>query len=128
MILFIATIIINYLLTAIVVGITFFALFGHRIPMPPFKQKKSLLVLFCIFAFLDIYWIPAILSLDATITIGNKQIANSLGLKGEVSLGEMFGIGWFDVIAWIIQSIIAHFVGIRVYQKLLSRLISTKIG
>jgi hypothetical protein len=128
MIIFIVTGIIDYILMAIIVGIAFYALFGHQMKMPPFSQKKYLLAFFCIFAVLDTYWIPAILSLDATATIGNKQLAEFLDLKGEFNVSKILEIGWVDFIIWIIQAVIAHFIGSRVYQRLVSRLTSTNTG
>lgn len=116
MIIFIATVIFDYLLTTILVGIAFFALFGHKIKLP--FSRKSLFALFCIFAILDTYYLPALLSLDATVEIGNKQIAEFFNLKGKVSLSDIFSVGWFDVILWVVQAAVGHFVGSTVYQKL----------
>ncbi|MEK6582483.1 MAG: hypothetical protein AABY50_02275 [Nitrospirota bacterium] len=116
MIVFIVTVFFDYLLTTILVGITFFSLFGRKIKMP--FSRKSLFALFCIFAFLDTYYLPTLFSLDATLEIGNKQIAEFFDLKGKVNLSDIFSVGWFDVILWAIQAAGGHFVGSTVYQKL----------
>jgi hypothetical protein len=116
MIILIATVIFDYFLSAVLVGIAFFALFGHKIRLP--FSRKSLFSLFFIFAILDTYYLPALLSLDATVEIGNKEIVEIFNLKGKVSLGDIFSVGWFNVILWAVQAAVGHFVGSAVYQKL----------
>lgn len=116
MIIFILTGIFDYSLQALLVGISFFVLFGNKIKMP--YSTKYLYILFCIFAFLDIYAWPALLSLDATITVRNKQIADFLNLKENFHLSEFFSLDWFDIFVWLFQTGIAIFIGGKFHKKL----------
>ena len=116
MIIFILTGIFDYALQALLVGVSFFTLFGNKIKMP--YSKKYLYILFCIFAFLDIYVLPAVLSLDATVTIGNKQIVEFFNLKDNLHLSDIISLGWFDVIVWLLQTSIALSIGGKFHKKL----------
>ncbi|MDD5223344.1 MAG: hypothetical protein PHE84_05085 [bacterium] len=113
---FISTFTLDYILKAIFVGISFFAIFGHRIKTP--FSRKAFFILIIIFALLDLYGLPAIICLDATMTINNANIANILHINGPVGMGEFFSPGWFDFFVWVIQALIGHYAGTRVYQKL----------
>ena len=119
LIIFIATFALDYIFMAILVGISFFALFGHRIKTP--FSRNTFIILIIIFAFLDLYALPAICSLDATITIRNEKITKFLNVNGPIGMGEFFSPGWFDYFRWVIQALIGHFAGSRVYQKVRSR-------
>ena len=119
LLIFIAISAFDYFLMAILVGISFFALFGHRIKTP--FSRNTFIILIIIFAFLDLYGLPAIFSLDAIISIRNEKIAKLLNVNGPIGMGEFFSPGWFDYFRWVIQALIGHYAGSRVYQKLRSR-------
>jgi hypothetical protein len=110
-----ATVAFDYLWKAILVGIAFFALFGERIEAP--YRKKNLFLLFGAFAFLGIYELPAILSLDATITVRNKEIAAFFQLEENAHLSELYDIDLFDLVVWLLQATVALAVGERLQRK-----------
>lgn len=116
MIIFLATMVIDYLLTALLVGFTFSAVCSHWIKKR--FTKRYLLILFLSFALLDTYYRPAIFSLDATIEIGNEQIADYFNVKDPVKMGEFFAIDWIDPVIWILQSVIAYASGIGSYWRI----------
>jgi len=116
LIFFITTFALSYIIAAILVGISFFALFGHRIKTP--FSRNTFFILIMIFAFLDLYAFPAIFCLDATITIRNEKIMKFFDINGPIGLGELFPPDWFDFLIWVIQALIGHYVGSRTYQKL----------
>ncbi len=99
------TVAFDYLLKAILVGIAFFALFGHRLEVP--HGKKNFFLLFGAFAFLGMYELPAILSLDATITVRNKEIATFFELEENAHLSELYDIDVFDLVVWLLQATVA---------------------
>jgi len=118
-IIFIGYIIIDYVAIAIIVGVAFFPLFGHRNFVS--STKKTLVILLIIFGFMDYYFLPVIALLDITFTIGNQQIAEFFELRPNMSVGEFIDPGLFDLFIWLIQAIIAHFTGTLVYQRIMSR-------
>ena len=100
-----------YLFDAFLVG-ALFALFrvrhNWRLPRWP-----ALLILLVVFVVVDTYWLPAVTVLDARLTIGNTRIAKALGVSGEVPLINFFSIGWFDVLVWGVQVVVASWVADR---------------
>ena len=109
------TVAFDYLFKAILVGIAFFALFGWKIEAP--YSKKNFFLLFGVFAFLGIYELPAILSLDATITVRNKEIAAFFELEENAHLSELYDIDLFDLVVWLLQATVAIAVGERLQRK-----------
>jgi hypothetical protein len=114
MFLLIVTVFIDYLIMSVLVGISFFSLFGHRIKSP--FSRKVLIAMLVIFAVLDIYYLPALFSLQITMTVGNQEVANFFELKENMDVGDFFEPGWFDFIVWMLQSLLAYVVGTKVYQ------------
>jgi len=116
MIIFGTTILFDYLWKAALVGIAYFALLGHRIENP--YGKGNFFILFGVFAFLGIYEIPAILSLDAIITVRNKEIAEFFGLEKNAHLMELYSIDWLDFVVWSFQAAAGVLVGGRLHRRL----------
>lgn len=116
MTLFLMTVIFDYMFTSIIIGISFFTLFGHKIKKP--FHFTAFLALLCAFAFVDVYYLPALFILDATIIIGNQQLAEIFHLIGPVPLTKLFMIDGVNVIIWVLQSVVAYLVGSWVYQKI----------
>jgi hypothetical protein len=69
-----------------------------------------LLPLVVLFAALDAISLPMIRALDATITIGNTEIADLLDLEGPVAAAELLSLGWVDLLGWCLQAGIALLV------------------
>jgi len=107
--------ILDYLIAAILVGIAFFVLFGHKIKKR--YSRASIFALFCIFALLDIYWLPAVYTLDLKLMIGNTEFAEFFNVEEGIRLNELFVISWIDVFIWVIQATVGYHVGRWVYQK-----------
>jgi hypothetical protein len=120
----IAVTVITYIVTSLAVGISYFALFGQRIGVQ--YNRKALFVLFLIFAVLDSYWVLALTSLDVSFSLGNQEAARSFGLASPIRLNEIIGIGWFDVILWIIQTALGYFAGMKVYDRLVRRALTQR--
>jgi hypothetical protein len=56
---------------------------------------------------LSVYHLPAVAELDATITIGNQQIADMLGPGTPIQLDQLLGFDYSDLISCLVQSAIA---------------------
>ena len=115
MIIFISTVILIYLIDTFLVGVSFFSLkdrFQWHI-----SKRLSLIILFVIFAFLDIYILPMIIVLDLTYTVGNTDIAKFFDLKPNERFAELFGFGLFEIIVWAVQSLLAAVIGEMIIVK-----------
>jgi hypothetical protein len=111
------TLIFDYLLITVLVGITFFALFGRKLKSP--YSPKSLYILVGIFALLDLYAWPAYFTSQITFTVHNQQIVEFFELKENMSAGEFFDPGLFDLFIYFLQAGVAYYVGTRVFEKLI---------
>ncbi|MGQ9652639.1 MAG: hypothetical protein ACUVXD_01085 [Thermodesulfobacteriota bacterium] len=110
------TIAFDYLMKAVLVGLAFFAVFGSSIGHP--RSKRNFYALFAIFAFLGVYEFPAILSIDATITVRNREIAEFFRIEENAPLSELYEVEWFDIVAWLMQALVASLVGERLHRKI----------
>ncbi len=110
------TIAFDYLMKAVLVGLAFFAFFGPTIQNP--RSKRNFYALFGIFAFLGVYELPAILSLDATINVRNREIAEFFRIEEDAHLSELYGIEWFDMVVWLLQALVASLVGERLHRRI----------
>ncbi len=108
LILLLATAVIAYILDAIFVGALLYTL-RSRYPLSSSKIRTSL-VLMAIFAFLDLYWMPAAIALDLRVRILNQTVADFLSLPGERAAIEVFGFGWFELFIWSMQVLVAVWV------------------
>ncbi len=110
------TIAFDYLMKAVLVGLAFFAIFGPRIQDP--RSKRNFYALFGVFVFLGVYELPAILSLDATITVRNREIAEFFRMEENAHLSELYEVEWFDIVVWLLQALVASLVGGRLHRKI----------
>jgi hypothetical protein len=106
------TILLDYLLTAVLVGIAYFAVFRPRLESS--AGKKHFFFLFALFAFLGVYELPAIFSLDATITVRNPEIAGFFEIEPNSHLMELYSLDILDLVVWLAQSLIAVFAGEKI--------------
>ncbi len=106
-----ATVAFDYLLKAVLVGMAFYALFGQRAGRS--HGRRNLYILFAVFAVLGLYELPAVWSLDATITVGNKEIADFFSLEEKAHLSDLYTIDWWDIIVWLLQAVVASHVADR---------------
>lgn len=100
-----------YLIEAVFVGATICAL-RTRFDLRVFRRTAPL-YLFGVFAFLDLYWIPAIVVLDLRLKILNPAVVEILGKSGEFPAIELLSFGWFDIVVWAVQVLVAVWVADR---------------
>jgi len=115
MFILISTIIFIYLIDTFLVGVSFFSLkdrFQWHI-----SKRLSLIILFVLFAFLEIYILPMVIVLDLTYTVGNTDIAKFFDLKPNEHFSELFGFGLCEIIVWAVQSLLAGVIGEMIIAK-----------
>lgn len=108
LILLLATAVIAYLVDAIFIGALLYILRSRY--HSSFSKIRTFLVLLAIFAFLDLYWMPAAIALDVRFRIQNETVADFLSLSGERAAIEVFGFGWFELFIWSMQVLLAVWV------------------
>ena len=61
-------------------------------------------------------------ALDITYTVNNEAAAKFLELKPNEKLADLFDIGLFEFFCWIIQALIAGYIGekLLIHKKVLS--------
>ena len=118
LILILVTAAISYLVDAVLMGALLYAL-RDRFSLKLSKMSAPA-VLLLIFALLDLYWMPAAAALDIRLRILNQTVSEFLGLRGEVSLAEAYDIGWFDLLVWVIQVVVAVWVADKLSSQTLS--------
>jgi hypothetical protein len=52
-----------------------------------------------------------VMVLDLTFTVGNTEIATLLGLKPDEPFAGLFGFGFFEIVFWIVQALLASLIG-----------------
>ena len=99
----------SYLLNSVFVG----ALLGaSRLRSgTPVLNRRLFIGLLVVFAFLDLYMVPAVVALDLTVKIGNPSAAAVFG--SEFHVVEILGLGWLDVFLWSTQALVAAWVADR---------------
>lgn len=98
----------SYIIDTLLVGMALYVFatrFGWNL-----SSRKLPLFLLVIFAFLDLYVIPALMVLDATVTVHNDSVAQLFGLSRHTPLLELFGFGWYEILIWLAQSLLALWV------------------
>jgi hypothetical protein len=107
-----------YLLDAVLMGVLLYVL-RERYSLKLSKMSAPLLLLMT-FAFLDLYWMPAAAALDIRLRILNHTAAELLGVVGEISVIELLDIGWFDLLVWAIQVVVALWIADKLGSQSLS--------
>ena len=89
----------GYLVSAILVGIAWGVILGHvrRAPGP----IGTTVILLAVFVILDLYWWPALIALDASVTIGNEATAKILDVpvNTRISISTLLDVGRLDLLA-----------------------------
>ena len=111
----ISTLIFIYLIDTFLVGVSFFAL-KERFRWP-ISRRMSLLLLFFVFAFIEYYLLPMAVVVDVTFTVRNPEVVRWFDLKPNEHLAGLFDVGVFEIIAMVVQALLAALVG----EKLLAR-------
>jgi len=111
----ISTLILIFLIDTFLVGVSFFAL-KERFQWQ-FSRRTSLLLLFVVFLFIEYYLLPMAAVLDITFTVGNPEIADLLDLKPNESFAGLFDFGALEIIAMVIQALLAALVGERLFAR-----------
>ncbi|RMF17498.1 MAG: hypothetical protein D6761_04125 [Candidatus Dadabacteria bacterium] len=95
-------------LTSILVGIAFFAVFpSHK----PFSLRSLVATALVLFVFVNLPY-PAIKSWGVVFRMENTAVAEFLGITGEVRLEDvLYGFGWIDVLDYAFRSLIANMAG-----------------
>ena len=112
---FIFSLILDYSITAVLVGIAYYSIYTHF--HWEFSGQKNFLILFLIFAFLDNFLLPMFFVLDATITVKNSDIAKMLNLQPDEPIEELIGFGWFEFIIYSLQTLLATIIGYKIFYK-----------
>ena len=107
-----------YLLDAVLMGVLLYVL-RDRYSLKSSIMSAPLLLLMT-FAFLDLYWMPAAAALDIRLRILNHTAAELLGVVGEISVIELLDIGWFDLLVWAIQVVVALWIADKLGSQSLS--------
>ena len=68
------------------------------------------------------------MALDGRIRILNPTIANTLGLSGETTFVELFSLGWFDLLLWAMQVLVAVWVADKLGQQRITTLSDPSAG
>ena len=71
------------------------------------SMPLRVVVFWGVFGILSAYYIPAIHALDATITIGNAEIAREIGPGTPIKLTSLFEFSFSDPVVWLVQAGIA---------------------
>ena len=108
MILYFIFYILIYLADIILVGLAFSAV--KKAFQLNISVISSIIILIITFGLFDNLLTPIIAYLDITFTVHNQEIVNFLDLKENMPASMFFSIDYFDLIIWIIESLIALFV------------------
>ena len=99
----------------VLVGISFYS-FKARFHWN-ISSRMCLVILFFIFAFLENCIWPMFNVLDITYTVGNAKIAEVFDFRPNEHLTDLFSFGLFEFVTWLIQALLAAYVG----EKLITR-------
>jgi len=81
------------------------------------SPKKSLIILFFVFAIYDSYLWPLVHAADMTITIRNKAIASLLEITPGYPIINFFELGLFEFFTWAIQAALAGLIGQKILEN-----------
>ncbi len=115
MIIFILTIILSYIVDILLIGIAFASLKEKR--NWNLSPKNYFFLLFVIFALYDSYIIPMFWVLDATVTVRNEAITQAFEIDSNFPLVELFDLGMFEFVTWLIQAFLAGLIGDKLINK-----------
>ena len=104
-----------YCIDTFFVGVTFYAIkerYHWNISI-----RNRMIILFIIFAFLENYILPMVIALDITYTIRNPVVAKILDFKPNEPFADLFDIGLFELVTWLVQSFLANYIGEKLMIK-----------
>ncbi|MDY6823659.1 MAG: hypothetical protein SWH68_07685 [Thermodesulfobacteriota bacterium] len=76
-----------------------------------FSRIVDFIILFLLFACLDVYPYPAASILDITYTIHNESVVNFLSISPNGSVMDFFGFGIFEIVLYAIEALLSIFIG-----------------
>jgi hypothetical protein len=76
-----------------------------------------MLILFILFAFIEYSLLPMLFLFDLTFTVGNADIAKFFHLTPNEPVMNLFGFGFFEIMIWAAQSLLATFIGEEIVMK-----------
>ena len=115
MVLLIVTLIFDYVLTAVLVGMSAGA--AAYIRSWDLRQWKVLITLVAVFAFLDLYYLPGLAVADIVVTIRNPAIAEFLEVGPDTRVNRLLGADAFDAFFWATQAVVARYIALKVKSK-----------
>jgi hypothetical protein len=110
-VLILSTIAIDMLIMSAVVGIAFFVILRHL--HWNVGARAVVPTLLAVFAFLDLFWWPALASTSATITIHNSDLAAFLRIGPDSPVESLIGFGLVDLLGYFIQAGVALWVSYK---------------
>lgn len=113
MVIFILSFILDYSIAAVLVGVTYYSITTRF--QWKFSGQKNFLLLLLIFAILDNFLWPMFFVLDATITVRNPDIVKTFNLQPDQPIESLIGFGWFEFIIYSLQTLLANYVGYKIF-------------
>jgi len=114
LVIFILSILLIYAVDIFFVGVTFQAIANkYQWEITP---KKTIIILFFIFAIIDNYLLPLVILADVTITIRNDAIASLLEIPPDYPIINLFEFGLFEIFSWAIQAALAGLLGQKILK------------
>jgi hypothetical protein len=101
-------------------GICLYAFWGHKLLNK--RRVLPVLILTVFLGFLETYWIPIALYLGLSIQCGQQDIRDFLKIGPEENIVRSLFPTALSIIIWVIQAIIADFIGRSVYLRLIRKL------
>ena len=115
MVIFTTSYALAFFIDALIVGISFQAL--KKLFRWSFSSSRSFLILYIVFAFLELYQWPMFHTLDITFTVHNQEMARALGFKPDMPLSDLFQLGIFEFFTWSVQALLAQYLGRRIVGR-----------
>ncbi len=108
MLIVLLTLILSLILNTLTAALCFYALktiFNWNI-----SNTVTFLVLLIFLVLLDNYYVPALFSLNATITIGNEEISKLYELGPNAPLGPLCRPYWYHIPLYLVEGFVALFI------------------
>ena len=115
MVIFIATMVLMFLVDSCLVGIAFYAL-KNRFQWN-MSFRTGFIILFLAFIVLDNYPWPMVHVLDLTYTVGNQEIAKFFDLAPNEPVENLLGFGIVDFVIWAMEALLATYIGEKLFSR-----------
>jgi len=106
-----ATLLADWAITTVLVGLSVGCL-ASRFKWP-LRRFHTMIALMVVFAALDLYYVPALYAIDATVTVNNAAVAEFLGLQPRTQLSRILGPDPSDAIVWATEAFVAAWIAVR---------------